>query len=571
MAKRKAKAPVRPAGVEDLAIYDPGRKVWVAGPNGEYWFDETAAQRAVEFFPKYLRLTKGEWARRPFELKDWQANDIIRPAFGWKRSDGTRRYRKVYVWVPRKNGKTELAAGVALLLLVGDGEPGAEVYSIARDEDQARIVFDKSSVMVNWSDGLSRDLEVYKTSVYCPATLGSFKPLTGRAAGKHGLNMSGLVGDEVHEWRDGELYTFVHQSSGSRRQPLEFLISTAGNKSGYGYEEWEYCQRVKAGIVEDHETLVVIYAADPEADDWQDQKTWAKANPNLGVSVKLDYLEAEARKARDLPRLENDFKRYHLNWWTEQAVRWLSMDKWDACAGDIAWQDLDEHLKGRMCYAAGDLSSTTDLTCELLLFPPIAEDPYWYVLPRFFVPADNIDIRVRRDRVPYDKWRDEGAIITTPGDVIDFDYFKLQVLGDPARGIAGDAESYEIEQFGLDPFNAPQLAIQLQAEGLNVGMVRQGFLTLNAPSKELERLVLSQGIRHGGHPVLRWCATNVAIETDAAGSIKPTKAKSHERIDGIAALVTALAVHIAQAGQPHHTSPYDEDPEFSVRGDHEAA
>lgn len=564
MAKR-SNTPARPAGVAASAIFDASRGLWVDGPNGEYWFDERAADAAVNFFPHYLVLTTGEWARRPFRLEDWQANDIIRPAFGWKRADGTRRYRRVYVFVPRKNGKTELAAGVGLLVLVGDGEYGAEVYSIARDKDQASIVFDKAATMVNWSPAFGDDLQVFKPSIYCPKLNGSFKPLTGKADGKHGYNMSGLIGDEVHEWRDDRLYQFIHQSSVSRRQPLEFMISTAGQKGGYGFEVWEYCQGIIKGVIDDPETLAVIYGADPETDDWQDPATWAKANPNLNVSVKLSYLESEARKAKELPRLENDFKRYHLNWWTEQAVRWLPIDKWDECAGPVPWQDLPAHLEGRRCLAAGDLSSTTDLTCQLMLFPPVAGDPYWYVLPKFFVPADNIELRVRRDRVSYDVWMRDGAIIPTPGDVIDYDYFKRELLGDPAQGITGDAERYHIEQLGLDPFNATQLAIQLGAEGLDVAFVRQGFLSLNEPSKEIERLMLKGGIRHGGHPVLRWCVLNVAVETDAAGSIKPSKSKSHERIDGVAALVTAMAVHIARAGaEVKKPTPWDMDETFKL-------
>lgn len=550
-AANRARRFKRPAGVGSNATWDGKRSLWV---EGDFWFDEKAADKAAEFFPKYLRLTKGEWARRPFILADWQANDIVRPLFGWKRPDGTRRYRRCYVWVPRKNGKTELAAGIGLLLLLGDAEPGAEIYSIAKDKDQASIVFEKASIMVNWSDALGTSLEVYKPSIFCPSLLGCFKPLTGRADGKHGLSMSGLVGDEVHEWPDDRLYQFVHQSSVSRRQPLEFMISTAGEKAGYGYEIWDYCQQVLAGTTDDVETLVVVYAANPEKDNWMDPKVWARVNPNYNVSVKPGYLAAEAVKAKELPRLENNFKRYHLNWWTEQAVRWLPIDKWDKCKGKVPWQKLPALMKGRKCYAASDLSSNTDLTCELLLFPPIAGEDFWTIIPRFFVPADNIEQRVRRDRVAYDEWKKDGAIMTTPGDVIDYDYLKKQILL--------DAEFFEIEQFGFDPFNATQISLQLEAEGMDMAMVRQGYLTLNEPSKAIERLMLKGKLRHGGHPVLRWCALNVAVETDAADNIKPSKKKSNERIDGMAALVSAMAVVMAD-GNPKTPSPW-EDPDFKM-------
>lgn len=502
-------------------------------PNGD-WFDKKAADAAVAFFPKFLRLTQGEWAGRPFDLEPWQEDQIIRPLFGWKRADGTRKYRRCYVWVPRKNGKTELAAGVALLMLLGDAELGGSVFSIAADKDQAKIVFEKATAMVQWSPELSSLLESYKTSIYCPALNSSFKPLSGTPEGKHGLNMSGLVGDEIHEWPDDRLYTFVHQSAASRRQPLEFLISTAGEKKGYGWEIWDYCQKVLNGTIDDAETLIVVFAADPEKDPWDVQDTWQKANPNLGVSVKLDYLRAECQKARELPRLENDFKRYHLNLWTEQNVRWLPLDRWDACAGDVAWSRLEEGLRGRRCWGGVDLSQTTDLTAVVWVFEPETPGGRWAVLPRFFVPELRIADRVRRDRVPYDQWRRDWALVTTEGNVVDYDFVKDQ--------IRKDAETFQVQSVGFDPWNALQVMLQLQGEGMPVAKVQQGYLTLSGPSKELERMLLDRDFVHGGHPILRWCAQNVAVERDAAGNIKPSKAKSTERIDGIAALVTALAL-----------------------------
>lgn len=504
---------------------------------GEYWFDEASADAAVGFFGTHLRLTDAEWAGKPFVLEAWQADEIVRPAFGWKRKDGTRRYRRVIVWVPRKNGKTELAAGVSLIALTADGEMGGQVYSIAKDKDQARIVFAKAQAMVNMSPTLSQHLECFKPSIYCAELAASFKPLSGSSSGKHGLSPSGIIGDEVHEWPDGDLYTFVHQGTAARRQPIEFLISTAGNRTGYGWELWDYCQKVLAGDIDDPETLIVIYAADPE-DDWTDPATWAKANPNLGVSVKQDYLEAECRKAQESPRLENDFKRYHLNIWTEQAVRWLPLDKWGALDTRWAQPSFEAELEHEECFAGVDLSSTTDLTAYCLWFPPTDDRPRWRKLTRAFVPEDNIPIRVRRDRAPYDQWLRAGALKATPGNVIDYDFVKASIYDDAAR--------FRIMGIGLDPFLATQLAIQLQAEGgLPVQMVRQGFLSLSAPSKELERLVLSEMVDHGGHPVARWCAGNVAVATDPAGNIKPDKSKSTERIDVIAADVNALALAIA--------------------------
>lgn len=522
---------------------------------GRFWYDAATADAAVRFFEDHLRLTKGEWAGKPFRLEPWQADRIIRPAFGWKRNDGTRRYRRVIVWVPRKNGKTEIAAGVSLIALVADGEAGAEVYAIAKDKDQASIVFNSAAMMAASSPTLSPALELLKTAIYCPELGSSFKPLTGRAAGKHGLNPHGIIGDEVHEWPDADLYTFVHQGTAARRQPIEFLISTAGVRQGYGWELWQECQQILSGERQDDETLVVVFAAEPD-DDWTDPAVWAKANPNLGISVKLEYLQTECDRAKESPRLENDFRRYHLNQWTEQLVRWLPMEKWGPVA-DV-WRDpaFEEEMRGQVAFGGLDLSTTTDLTAWCIWFPPHGERRRWRKLTRVFMPADSVSIAERRDRAPYAQWVRSGALLTTPGNVVDYDFIAAQVMK--------DCEAFGIERIGLDPFNATQFALNLQSEGVPIEFVRQGFLSLNAPSKELEKLVLSEAIEHGGHPVARWCAGNAVVVTDPAGSIKPTKdpKRMTGRIDAIAADVNALAVWLGgQIGAP--ASPWD-DPDFRL-------
>lgn len=506
---------------------------------GNFWYDERAAEAAVGFFSRYLRFTKGEWAGRPFILEPWEADDIIRPFFGWKRADGTRRYRRCIVWIPRKNGKTELAAGVAHLALMGDGELGGEVYAIAKDKDQASIVFGIAGMMAAYSTELSQHLELLKTAIYCPALNGSFKPLTGAAKGKHGLNPSGIIGDEVHEWPDGDLYTFVHQGTAARQQAIEFLISTAGTRTGYGWELWQYCERVRSGEIEDPEALIVIYAAAP-TDDWTDPETWKKANPNYGISVKPEYLEAECRKAQSSPRLENDFKRYHLNLWTEQATRFLPMDLWGPVSN--RWQNpaFEDALVGRRCFGGMDLSTTRDLSAYCLWFPPEGPDGTWTKLTRAFVPEDNIEARVRQDRAPYDQWVRSGALIATPGNMIDYEFIKAALYR--------DAERFNIEALACDRFLAAQIVMQLRDEGLNALLMGQGFLSMSAPTKELERIVLAQRVDHGGHPVAHWCAANVAVATDAAGNIKPAKDKSTERIDVVVADINALAA--ALAGEP---------------------
>lgn len=508
---------------------------------GQFWFDEAAADLAVNWIETHCRFTEDRWAGKLFRLEAWQRDEIIRPLFGWKRtSDDTRRFRRCVVWVPRKNGKTELAAAVSLLMLMPAGVAGGQVYAIAKDVKQAHLVFDKAVRMVATSKPLGKMAEVFKTSIFVSRLPASFKPLSGRPEGKHGLSMSGLIGDEAHEWPDSRLYTFVHQSSANRAEPIEFIISTAGVRTGYGWELWNECLKIRDGVSSDNETLVVIHAAAAD-DDWTDPATWRKANPNLGVSVSETYLAAECERAKENPRLENDFKRYHLNQWTEQAVRWLQMHAWRASPADPdpeRWRKLPAMMAGRSAYAGLDLSATTDMTAWVLVFPPDDDWPQWIWLPRIFVPEGRIDEKVRHDHVPVDRWIADGAMIKTPGNVTDYRVIKEQIYR--------DAETFKLEKAGVDRWNATQLVVELQDEGLPVELVGQGYGSLNAPAKELERQVAGALIDHGQHPVLDWMAGNVAVTVNPAGDIKPVKDKSTGRIDGIAAGVTGLAVALAR-------------------------
>jgi len=558
---------IPPAGVDAKAAFNTEAERW---EEGEFWFDEAAADKAVAFFANHLCFTKGEWSGRPFRLEDWQANQIVRPLFGWKRGDdNTRRYRRCFVWVPRKNGKTELAAGIALLALIGDAEDGGEVYAIASHEDQAKIVFNQASAMVTKSVQLAEHLVPFKTSIYCPSLNAAFKPLSGKAEGKHGLNASGLIGDEVHEWKDGDLYQFVHDSESARRQPLEFLISTAGKKGTYGEELWDESVKIADGTIDEPTTLVVIYAADPE-DDWQAESTWFKANPNLGVSKKLEAMRIDARRALLSPRLENHFKNYHLDIWTEQAVRWLPIDSvddegrrfgWNHCIGPASWRELEDLLEGKICFGGLDLSSTTDLSALAWWFPVQDGLDIPAVIARFFKPADLVKAHARRDRLPYDKWVAEGAIFATPGNVIDYAFIRAQIYR--------DAECFRIAHIdnhmrqpheggiAIDRWNATETAVKLEQEGLPVVKFGQGYASMSAPAKELERLVLCNGFHHGGHPVLKRHAQVVAVEQDPADNLKPAKNKSTERIDGIVATVMAIGIAIA-GGELVSRSVYEE-------------
>jgi phage terminase large subunit-like protein len=581
-AKRKLVEPERPEALKAFpkALWNPDFRFWVAPKkaadgstvpgfwivgawcDGEFWYHETAADKAASFFPNHLVFTEGEWAGRPFVLEPWEEHDIVRPLFGWKRADGTRRFRRCFVWIARKNGKTELAAGIALLILVGDAEMGGQVFSIASEEAQAKIVFTKASNMAVRTPMLAAKLDCLGKVIYCPELNASFRPLSGKPKGKHGLNMSGLVGDEIHEWPTGDLYTFVHDSSAARRQPLEFLISTAGQKGTHGEEVFKECQAILAGDVDDPDTMVVIYAPG-EDDDWTKEETWRKANPNFGKSVKVEPFMADFKRARQLPRLENDFKRYRLNIWTDQAVRWLPMDSvddegrrfgWDHCVGPIQWNDpqFEARLLGKRCFGGLDLSSTQDLSALLWWFPVQEGLEVPVALCRAYKPADLVKEHAKRDRQPYERWVKEGALFTTPGNVVDYGFIERQVLNDATKfrtAYYGQAKR-EAHEGGLavDRYNATGTMVRLENEGIAVVAFGQGMISLSAPSKELERLVMANGFHHGGHPVFRRHAQAVAVVTDDAENIKPTKAKSNGRIDLIAACVNALG--IASQGEP---------------------
>ncbi len=515
------------------------------------WFDEAAAQAACEFFPRYLRHTEGEWAGQPFELADWQRDEIIRPLFGWKREDGTRLYRRFYGEVAKKNGKTELAAGLALLALLGDAEFGGQGFSIATDKDQAKIVFNKAAVMVDFSEDLKAELDLFKTSIYCGALGATFKPISSAPTGKHGFSTSFFVGDEVHEWANDSVYDAVRKNTAARRQPLEILITTAGLRGqGVAWEIHEHARKVLEGAIEDPEQLVVIHAADPE-DDWKDPKVWAKANPNMGISPKLDFLRAECTKAQQSPRLENSFKRYHLNMWTEQATRWLPMDHWKLCSADPSnpelWKQLEDRLRGRRCFSGVDLASTRDLNSLCHGFPPVEEDPLWTFLWRFWLPRDGVEERSKKSGVDFQAWHKDGALVLTPGNVSDYKAIKAQIFA--------DAEVFQIGGLAIDRWNATQMAVDLADEGLKVVLFGQGFASMSAPSKELERMVMAHEFDHGNHPVARWMASNVAAAEDTAGNLKPAKDKSTGQIDGIVAQIMALA--LGSAGDDEQPSVYE--------------
>lgn len=498
-----------------------------SGSTGSFTFDEAAADRAVEFFAKYLHHVKGEWAGQNLILDDWQKEQLIRPLFGYKRADGTRRYRKVYVEIPRKNAKSTVGAAIALYLLFADGEPGAEIYSCAADRDQAAIIFDIARQMVESEAALARRCEVYRRAIVVPSTGSAYHVLSADAPTKHGKNSHGVIFDELHAQPNRELYDVMTTSQGSRRQPLFVMLTTAGyDRKSICWAEHQYACKVRDGVQVDDSYLPLIYSADEKA-DWTDERVWQAANPGLNHSIKIEFLRDEFCKAKESPAYQNTFRRLYLNQWTEQATRWIDMEMWDACNEKFDSADL----RGKPCFIGLDLASTTDVAAEALVFPP-EDDGAWRVLWRFWVPEINMRKRVTKDRVPYDVWEREGHIEATEGNIIDYDVIRERVLQ--------DCTDYDVREIVYDRWGATQLITQLTGEGLTCVPFGQGFQSMAQPTKEWEKLILGRKIAHNGNPVARWMMSNVSVRIDPAGNMKPDKSKSTEKIDGIVAGIMAL-------------------------------
>ncbi len=457
-----------------------------------------------------------------------------------------------------------LAAGVALAALMGDAEPGAEVYLIARTESQARIVYDFITQMISQDEMLSAKLTAFKTAVWCDELGAKIEPLTGKPKGKHGLNASCIIGDEMHEWDGDDLYTFVHQSEGTRRQPLDFLISTAGQREGVGYEHYLLCEAILEGEIYAPDTFVFIAAADAEKDQndpkyWTYEETMADANPGYGTSVKPETMSSEVAKAISNPRKENDVKRYYLNLWVDQAVRWLNMARWDECGHakdgpvgikdiglpqdkqpviyrttNMRWAKFEERFIGRRCLVGVDLSTIVDLTCASFVFPPDDNFPLWSMMPRFYLPKDDLEERTKRDKFDYQAAADVGALYLTDGEVVDYDFVREDIIA--------MSEKFQIAVIGIDRWNSTQIATQLGEKDLEVSLFGQGYASMSGPTKFLERIMLQKRLDHGGHPVLRWNARNAAVTRDAAENMKPVKDKSTGRIDGIVAGIIGIGI-----------------------------
>ncbi len=501
-------------------------------------YEPALADHAVRFIES-LKHTKGVWAGQPFHLLPWQ-EEIVRNIFGVIKPNGYRQFNTVFVETCKKSGKSELAAAIALYMLCADGEEGAEIYGCANDRQQASIVYSVAREMALQSPALMKRVKIVESQkriVYLP-TRSVYQALSSEVASKYGYNVHACIFDELLGQPNRKLYDVMTRGSGAaRKQPLNFVITTAGSdRNSICWEVHSKAVDLLEGRKVDPTFYPVVYSA-PEDADWTDPKVWRSVNPSLGVTVDEEFLHGMCESAKQNPAEEMQFRQFFLCQWTNTAVRWMPMDKWDACAFPV---DPDA-LRGRPCYGGLDVSSTTDITAFVLVFPPRTEDEKYEILPFFWLPEENVDLRVRRDHVPYDVWVRQGHVHTTEGNVVHYGFIEAFIEELGAR--------YDIREIAFDRWGAVQMSQNLDGLGFTVVPFGQGFKDMSPASKELMKLTLERKLAHGGHPVLRWMVDNIFIRTDPAGNIKPDKERSTEKIDGVVATVMALDRAIRHQGE----------------------
>lgn len=495
---------------------------------GSCWFDDSSAGIACQFFPTFCTHIKGKIARQPLELNPWERS-LVRNLFGWKREDGSRRFREAFVGIPRKNSKTTLAAGLSLLLLLMDREDGAEIYFAASDKDQASLCFDIAAKMVKASPFMSSKC-IVKDSVKRIVFGNSFmRAIPADAAGSHGFNAHGIIIDELHTQPNRDLYDVLKTSTASRRQPLVVSITTAGtDRESICYELWEHARKVRDGEVKDRSFLPCIYELE-KGDNWKHKKTWKKCNPNLGRSVSIEYLEEAFERAKKTPSFENTFRNLHLNQWTDSASRWITTESWVACQGELP------DLTGCECVAGLDLAATDDITALVYVFH---RDEKFYVVPHFYCPEDTIRERPKKYHTQYEEWVRRGLLTVTPGSSTRYDYVRKQVLDDSQR--------YRIRQIAFDQWQALDTFQQLEARGFDCVKISQTTQGLHPGTKAVEEAVHDRQLVHDGNPILRWMLGCTVVETDHSGNRRPHRKKSSGehfqkgKIDGIVALIMAM-------------------------------
>ena len=525
-------------------------------------FSEQHAQRAVAFIEQ-LKHTKGRWHGVKFGLLDWQ-EEPIRDIFGTLKPNGFRQYTTAYLEIPKKNGKSEMGAAVGLYMTCGDNEHGAEVYGCAGDRQQASIVFDVAVDMVDQCPALKKRIKPVlsqKRLVFLP-TRSFYQVLSAEAYSKHGFNVHACIFDELHAQPDRKLWDVMTKGSGdARTQPLYFVITTSGDdpdRHSIGWEVHKNAIDVLTGAKVDPSFYALIYGIDPEnnriytgrghesvnslvgdtEERWRLPEIWTKVNPSIEQIIPMEKVETAYQSAVGNDADERIFRWLRLNEWVKYgAAKWLGVEVWDASSSGMI---MPENLKGP-CYGGLDLSSKTDLTAFVLIFPPFENRTKWAVLPTLWIPQESVKQRAEKDKVPYLSWIKSGFLKTTEGNVIDYGFIKAEIIR--LRG------QFDIQEVGYDPWNAYQMAQDLTDEGITMVEVRQGFKTMSPAMKELEKLIVGKELEHGGNPILRWMFGNMAVKKDENENIRPVKDKSTERIDGIVAMINALscaALHVEQ-------------------------
>lgn len=495
------------------------------------YFDEAAAWHII-LFCGLCHHYKGKFAGQRFEPEPWQVF-FLWVLFGWKKDTGERRFRIFHLEIARKNGKTFLGAVIALYLLYADGEAAAEVYSVATKKDQAKLCHNDAINIIKSSPALKDLFTILRNNICVEKTVSKFEPLGRDSDGLDGLNVSGAIMDELHAWKNRSLWDVIDTATDAREQPLIGAITTAGfNRQTICWSHNVYLKKILSSLVIDDEFFGMIFTLDDE-EEQHDESAWVKANPNLDVSIQMDKLRNMITRAQSIPSQLNAVLRLRLNIWTQAESRWLHPADWLACGSG----GNEDELAGRVCYGGLDLSSTTDISSLVLVFPPEGEEAVYQVLCRFWIPEDNMKKRSETDRVPYDVFVKEGFVTATPGKVIDYSWIMDQV--------DRDAQKFDLQEIAFDRWGATKIIQSIEEQGLAVVQFGQGFASMSPPTKELEKMVISREIGHGNNPVLAWMADNVVTLQDPAGNIKPDKGKSIEKIDGIVALIMGLdrAIH----------------------------
>lgn len=484
-------------------------------------------ERAVRFI---CNLTlSDDFQGQPFTLRPWQA-EVPRKLFGTLTPEGLRQYKRCLLFLPRKQAKTQLASSIGVFAILGAGLKGQTVLLAASDREQASHLFDKSAEMISADKFLAKRCKIYESKKTIVTRNGNnrLKVVSADGRRQHGQNPSIVILDEVHTQPNRKLHDALKTAFGTRKEPLMILISTAGNERGtLIHDEYVYACKVRDGEVIDPTYLPIIYEA-PEGSDWTDEATWKIAMPALGDFCRLDFFRGEIARAMTDPSEESAFKQFYLNLWVAAAAKWLNRAAWDSCG---KFPVLFDELKGRECFTGLDLSNRSDMTAHVLVFP--FEDDVYKVLCRFWIPERYARKRDKTAGTKYLEWARKGLVTLTEGDVIDYDLIKQSVID--------DSKTFRIKKINMDPWNATQIALQLQAKHLKVEMMRQGSQSMNEPVKYLGVLLAKDQLHHGDVAALNWQADNAVTVRDSYGNVRFDKESSAEKIDGLVALAMGLA------------------------------